>query len=75
MGLPLPKVGIASRPGMAYPAIVGRKLGYECLNFGFLAMALVKEIAQLLAQIENVKLFVLDYEGNASGPDLKLEKH
>jgi lysophospholipase L1-like esterase len=74
-GTSITQGGCASRPGMAYPAIVGRKLGYECLNFGFSGNGFgEKEIAQLLAQIENVKLFVLDYEGNASGPDLKLEK-
>lgn len=74
-GTSITQGGCASRPGMAYPSIIGRALGYECLNFGFSGNGFgEKEIAQLIAQVEGVKLFVLDYEANASGPDLKLEK-
>lgn len=74
-GTSITQGGCASRPGLAYPAIIGRALGYECLNFGFSGNGFgEKEIAQVIAQIEGVKLFVLDYEANASGPDLKLEK-
>jgi lysophospholipase L1-like esterase len=60
---------------MAYPAIIGRKMGYECLNFGFSGNGFgEKEIAHILASIHDVNLFVLDYEANAGGADLKLEK-
>ena len=34
-GTSITQGGCASRPGMAYPAIISRKLGVECINFGF----------------------------------------
>jgi lysophospholipase L1-like esterase len=74
-GTSITQGGCASRPGMAYPAIIGRRMGYECLNYGFSGNGFgEKEIAHILASIHDVNLFVLDYEANAGGADLKLEK-
>jgi len=45
--------GCASRPGMAYPSIIGRRLDYPILNLGFSGNALSEpEIAQLLAELD-----------------------
>ena len=44
--------GCASRPGMAYPAILGRELAVPMVNLGFSGNALAeKEIAGLLAEL------------------------
>jgi lysophospholipase L1-like esterase len=52
--------GCASRPGMAYTSIIGRRLDYPTLNFGFSGNALSEpEIAQLLAEIDPA-VFVYD---------------
>ncbi|UHG92461.1 SGNH/GDSL hydrolase family protein [Spirosoma oryzicola] len=50
----------ASRPGMAWPAILGRKLDRPVINLGFSGNGrLEKEIVQLLPDID-AKLYVLD---------------
>lgn len=66
-GAPLPKTerpivfygtsilqgGCASRPGMAYPALVGRILDYPTINLGFSGNALSEpEMAELLAELD-----------------------
>lgn len=52
--------GCASRPGMAYPAILGRKLDWPTINLGFSGNAWSEpEIAQLLADL-NPAVYVLD---------------
>lgn len=57
--------GCASRPGMAYPAVLGRRLGREILNLGFAGNGKGEpEVARILAQLEDVACFVLDYETN-----------
>lgn len=57
--------GCASRPGMAYPAILGRRLGHEILNLGFAGNGKGEpEVARVLAQLEDIECFVLDYETN-----------
>ncbi|MDI9551335.1 MAG: hydrolase [Bacteroidales bacterium] len=59
--------GCASRPGMAFTSIIGRKLNREVINLGFSGNALLDlEIAQLMARVENPGVFVLDYVPNAS---------
>lgn len=50
----------ASRPGMAWPAILGRKLDRPVVNLGFSGNGrLEKEVVQLLPDID-AKLYVLD---------------
>ncbi len=58
--------GCASRPGMAYPAIISRKLNRPVLNFGFSGNGKGEAIvAEYLAKIDSPALFLLDYEPNA----------
>jgi lysophospholipase L1-like esterase len=52
--------GCASRPGMAYPSIVGRWLDWPIINLGFSGNAHSEpEVAQLLAQLDPA-VYVLD---------------
>jgi hypothetical protein len=52
--------GCASRPGMAYPSIIGRSLDLACLNLGFSGSARCEpEIAEILSRLE-ARAFVLD---------------
>jgi len=52
--------GCASRPGMAYPAILGRRLDLPTINLGFSGNAQCEpEIAQFLAELDP-GVFVLD---------------
>ncbi|MBL8177943.1 MAG: SGNH/GDSL hydrolase family protein [Bryobacterales bacterium] len=58
--------GCASRPGMAYPSIIGRRLDYPILNLGFSGNALSEpEMAQLLAELDPA-VFVYDSLPNLS---------
>ena len=52
--------GCASRPGMAYPAILGRRLEVEQINLGFSGNAWGEaEVAQFLAELDP-SVYVLD---------------
>src|ERR1017187_7975974 len=52
--------GCASRPGMAYPAILGRRLDRPQINLGFSGNAWSEpEVAQLLAELDPAA-YVLD---------------
>jgi lysophospholipase L1-like esterase len=52
--------GCATRPGMAYPAIVGRKLDWPMINLGFSGNGRSEpEVARLLAELDPA-VFVLD---------------
>ncbi len=52
--------GCASRPGMAYPAIIGRALGVGCFNLGFSGSARSEpEMAEILSRVD-AQAFVLD---------------
>lgn len=71
-GTSITQGGCASRPGMSYTQILSRMLNMECLNYGFSGNGKGHiEIAQALSEIENVKMFVLDYEANATFDRLK----
>jgi hypothetical protein len=71
-GTSITQGGCASRPGMSYTQIISRHLGYECLNFGFSGNGKGHiEVAQILSTIENVKMFILDYEANVEFTRLK----
>jgi lysophospholipase L1-like esterase len=58
--------GCASRPGMAYPAILGRRLDVPTINLGFSGNAWSEpELAELLAELDP-SAFVLDPLPNMS---------
>ena len=58
--------GCASRPGMAYPAILGRRFNRPVFNFGFSGSGMGESVvAAQLAKIPDPALFLLDYDGNA----------
>ena len=72
-GTSITQGGCASRPGMSYTQILSRMMGIECLNYGFSGNGKGHiEIAEALSEIENVKMFVLDYEANATFDRLKM---
>ncbi len=59
--------GCASRPGMAFTAILGRRLDREVINLGFSGNALLDyEIAEYITRVQNPGLIVLDYVPNSS---------
>jgi len=63
--------GCASRPGMAYPAILSRRLEVPHINFGFSGNAWSEpEIAQLLAEL-NPSVYVLDPLPNMTADRVK----
>lgn len=52
--------GCASRPGMAYPAILGRRLGMQTVNLGFSGNGKAEiEMADLLCEID-ASVYVID---------------
>jgi len=64
-GTSITQGGCASRPGLSFTNILSRRLKSEFLNFGFSGNAFGEiEIARILAKIENVKMYILDYEAN-----------
>ncbi|GAA3413718.1 SGNH/GDSL hydrolase family protein [Paenibacillus hodogayensis] len=55
----------ASRPGMAYPNMMSRRLPLEFISLAFSGNAQGEpELAHLIAEIPEPGLLVLDYEGN-----------
>ncbi|THF83330.1 SGNH/GDSL hydrolase family protein [Cohnella fermenti] len=55
----------ASRPGMAYPNMLSRRIPLEFVSLAFSGNARgEKELALLAAEIDHPGLLVLDYEGN-----------
>lgn len=59
--------GCASRPGMAFTAILGRRLDREVINLGFSGNAkLDYEIAEYITRVPDPGLIVLDYVPNSS---------
>lgn len=72
-GTSITQGGCASRPGMSYTNIISRDLGYECLNFGFSGNGKGhSEVAEIISSINQVKLFILDYEANVTFDELKV---
>ncbi len=61
--------GCASRPGMAYPSIIGRRLDIPTINLGFSGAGKCEpEVAELLAELDP-QLYVIDCMPNMS-PDI-----
>lgn len=64
-GTSITQGGCASRPGMAYPSLVSRRLNREVVNLGFSGNGKGEpELARIIAQIEDPACLVLDYEAN-----------
>lgn len=62
--------GCASRAGMAYPAILGRRLNRPHFNFGFSGSARLEiEVARLLAELDPA-VYVIDALPNVQAPEI-----
>lgn len=74
-GTSITQGGCASRPGMTYPAILGRLLDCEIYNFGFSGNGVANPcLASEIASISDLRLLIVDIEENA-GPDNLLKKN
>lgn len=63
--------GCASRPGMSYPAIMGRRLDYPVINLGFSGNGQAEpEVAELLAELAP-EVYVLDYCPNVGAEGVR----
>jgi lysophospholipase L1-like esterase len=63
-GTSITQGGCASRPGMAFPSILGRRLARPILNFGFSGNGRMEvEVAKFLAELDP-KIYVLDCLAN-----------
>jgi len=68
-GTSITQGGCASRPGMATPAIVGRRLGIPIINLGFSGSARMEpEVADLLAELDP-EIYVIDALWNMNQGD------
>ena len=59
----------ASRPGLAYPNIISRRLNLDFVNLGFSGNAMAQPaICRFMAE-QPMSIFVSDYDHNAPNPD------
>ena len=66
-GTSITQGGCASRPGMAHPAILGRRLNRPIINLGFSGNGIMEpEVARLLAEIKT-GVYVIDCLPNMDG--------
>lgn len=64
-GTSITQGGCATRPGMAHTNILSRDLNAEIYNLGFSGSGKGEpEVATAMASIDNVAMFILDYEAN-----------
>ncbi|MBO5668496.1 MAG: SGNH/GDSL hydrolase family protein [Lentisphaeria bacterium] len=71
-GTSITQGGCASRPGMAYPAILSRRFNIPALNFGFSGNGKGEPVmAEYLAKITDPAFYLLDYEPNARPEGIK----
>ena len=67
-GTSITQGGCASRPGMCYTNILSRRLNRHILNFGFSGSGRGEpEVAEILASLPDVSLYLLDFEPNVDG--------
>ena len=65
--------GCASRPGMAYPAILGRRLGHPVINLGFSGNGKMDpELGDLLVELD-AAVYVIDCVPNMN-PEMVMER-
>lgn len=73
-GTSITQGGCASRPGMAYPNILSRRMNIEAINLGFSGSGKGEpELAHLITQISRPSCLVLDYEANCVSTELFAE--
>jgi lysophospholipase L1-like esterase len=73
-GTSITQGGCASRPGMAYPAILGRWLDRATINLGFSGSARAEpQVAALLAELDP-SIYVLDCVPNVDSPETVKER-
>ncbi|GIP33339.1 SGNH/GDSL hydrolase family protein [Paenibacillus sp. J2TS4] len=66
-GTSITQGGCASRPGLAYPQQIGRRLQREVINLGFSGSGKGEaEVAKVIRLIPNVDCFIVDYEANCT---------
>ena len=71
-GTSITQGGCASRPGMAYTAILSRYFNQPVLNYGFSGSGRGEPVvAEYLTKIENPAAFILDYEPNAQAEGIR----
>lgn len=64
-GTSITQGGCVSRPGLMYSNILSRWLDIEVVNQGYSGSAMLeKEVAEIIGQIPDQKLFVIDAEAN-----------
>jgi lysophospholipase L1-like esterase len=69
-GTSITQGGCASRPGLAYPNLLGRALNRPVINLGFSGNGCGDpEVVRLMAEIRDPALWVLDYDANAGTQD------
>jgi len=70
-GTSITQGGCATRPGMAHTNIISRKLGIECINYGFSGNGRMEaEIATLIADID-ARFYVIECMANVSKDQIK----
>lgn len=68
--------GCAPRVGTAYTSVVSRWLDADYVNMGFSGKARGEiDFAKYLAAMDNMGIFVMDYDHNAPSPEHLLETH
>ena len=67
--------GCASRPGMAYPEIVSRRLGLDYINLGFSGSARAERTMSEYIKKLDMSVFVYDYDHNAPSVGHLLDTH
>lgn len=66
-GTSITQGGCASRPGMAYPNILSRRIDAEFINLGFSGSGRGEpEVAEVISTLPAPAVMVLDYESNCS---------
>lgn len=66
----------ATRPGNTYESIISRKFDCDYINLGFGGSAIAeKEIAEYISSLENMTVFVYDYDHNAFSPEFLKDTH
>ena len=74
-GSSITNCGAAGRPGMLYPAIIGRMLDIETINIGFAGRCLGDLcVADAIAKLD-LSTFVLEYDHNAPSPEFLRQTH
>lgn len=69
-GTSIAQGGCASRPGMAYPSILGRRFEVPVINLGFSGNGrMEREMAELLAQLD-AAAYVVDCLPNMEAPEI-----